>query len=77
MSVGKSFGAFSRPTARISGLARSAGLERGALATSTAFGITTVRSDAHVPAASPASRSRSETQIVTVVSGSTSRSAHR
>ena len=54
-SVRKSFGACSRPTARISGRSRSAGLARGAPATSTAFGITIVRSRAQVRAASPGS----------------------
>ena len=50
---------------------------RGARSTSIALGITTVRSARQVRAASPAARSVSDTQIVTVVSGASSRSAQR
>ena len=75
--VMKSLGALRRPTARNSGHSRSVVLGRRTAGRSTAFGITIVRSAAQVFAASPARRSFSDTQIVTVVSGSTRRSTRR
>ena len=75
-SVTGSFGAASRPTMTTRGGLPSwrAG---GAAPASTAVGITTVSRARHVRAATPAERSRSETQTVVVVSGAISRSAQR
>ena len=76
-SVEKSFGGASLPTLTIWTGGSPPRARDGAAPTSTALRITIDRSAVHTPAASPARRSFSETQITIEVNDSTARSARR